>query len=215
MAEENFGIVSVLNQISENPAVYTKLSCYLPWIAAQYNMEYSVPQNQPDSTCLTGQGDITDVTAQVCRTNPLASYWDQQDMVETACLFPFTLNGVTYSECILDQISDFTRPVFRCPIRTVRGAGPGGTDYTDLNLVTGEFLEGNLCPTNAIGELGVLVATGQIVYEWNEDGPVFGPNGDFELDPSNTLCTATRPAFATCKNNCPGGEWYFSTVAVL
>ena len=59
-------------------------------------------------------------------------------------------------------------------------------------------------------------ALGQYVY-FNDDGPVYGPNGEWELDPDNLRCgTAfgpiTRPVFSTCKNNCPGGE---STVIFL
>ena len=46
----------------------------------------------------------------------------------------------------------------------------------------------------------------QTVTEFNDDGPVFGPNGQWELDPDNDQCGGTRPVFATCKNNCPGGE---------
>ena len=42
--------------------------------------------------------------------------------------------------------------------------------------------------------------------EFNADGPVYGPNGEWELDPDNNQCHYTRPVFATCKNNCPGGE---------
>ena len=45
------------------------------------------------------------------------------------------------------------------------------------------------------------------MYDFNEDGPVYGPNGEWELDPDNDQCDgATRPVFSTCKNNCPGGE---------
>ena len=58
-----------LDQLSDNPAVYTRLSCYLSWVAAQYNMEYT-PAGEPHPDCLTGHGDITEVTAKVCRTNP-------------------------------------------------------------------------------------------------------------------------------------------------
>ena len=47
---------------------------------------------------------------------------------------------------------------------------------------------------------------------------MYGPNGLMELDPDNEGCfqydedgyyenDGTRPVFATCKNNCPGGEW--------
>ena len=54
---------------------------------------------------------------------------------------------------------------------------------------------------------GRVNETGQLVYEFNDDGPVYGPNGEWELDPDNDLCDQyTRPVFATCKNNCPGGE---------
>ena len=49
--------------------------------------------------------------------------------------------------------------------------------------------------------------SGQVVYDWNEEGPKFGPNGELELDPDNRQCgVGIRPVFATCKNNCPGGE---------
>ena len=54
---------------------------------------------------------------------------------------------------------------------------------------------------------------GQLVTLFNDDGPVYGPNGEWELDPDNYQCYDgsigfgfTRPVFATCKNNCPGGE---------
>ena len=44
------------------------------------------------------------------------------------------------------------------------------------------------------------------MYDFNDDGPVNGPNGEWELDPDNDQCNSGRPVFATCKNNCPGGE---------
>ena len=138
--------ISLLDQASDNPSVYTKLSCYLPWVAAQYDMDYR-PAGGPDSACRDGQGDITEVTAKVCRTT--SDGWaDERDGIEAPCLFPFTLNGESHSGCIMDEIEDFTRPVFRCPIRTVKGAGPNGTDYTDSHLTGGEDLEGYFCPTN-------------------------------------------------------------------
>ena len=132
---------SLLYQASDNPAVYTKLSCYLPWVAAQYDMDYT-PPGDPDPACNTGNGDITEVTAEVCRTSPFSNVYDRQDGIEAPCLFPFTLNGVTHTGCIMDQVTNFTRPVFRCPIRTVKGAGPNGTDYDLTHLQSWE------CPTN-------------------------------------------------------------------
>ena len=49
----------------------------------------------------------------------------------------------------------------------------------------------------------------QFFAVFNDDGPVYGPNGEWELDPDLPFyqCdSVTRPVFATCKNNCPGGE---------
>ena len=133
-----------MDQASDNPAVYMKLSCYLPWVAAQYDMDYS-PPGDPDPACLTGHGDITEVTAKVCRTKPSDGWADFREGIEAPCLFPFTLNGESHSTCIMDEIEDFTRPVFRCPIRRVKGVG---TDYTDIHLTGGPFLAGYFCPTN-------------------------------------------------------------------
>ena len=125
-----------LRQFSENPLVYTKIKCFLPWIAAQYDMEFrTVGATDPD--CLTGYGDISEVTSRQCRTNPSNNAWDRKDGIEAPCLFPFTLNGKSYNSCITDEIEGFTRPIFRCPIRTVKGAG---TDYTDQHLSGGDEL---------------------------------------------------------------------------
>ena len=206
---------SYLDQISENPAVYTKLSCYLPWVAAQYDMDYT-PPGDPDPACFTGNGDITEVTAEICRTNPFNNQFDRDEGREAPCLFPFTLNGKSYNSCITDEIEGFTRPIFRCPIRTVKGSG---TDYTDQHLTGGdEFLQGNHCPTNSIGqwingtELINGTSAGSVVYEFNDAGPVYGPNGELELDPDNNGCGRgyTRPIFSTCKNTCRGGKYFKS-----
>ena len=76
-----------LRQFSENPLVYTKIHCFLPWIAAQYNMDYTPPE-ATDPDCLTGNGDITQVTARQCRTNPSNNAWDRRERIEAPCLFP-------------------------------------------------------------------------------------------------------------------------------
>ena len=110
-------------------------------------MDYTPPAD-PDPACLTGNGNITEVTAEVCRSNPFGNYLDRVAGIEAECLFPFTLNGERHDTCVMDELEDFTRPVFRCPIRTVKGAGPNGTDYTDYHITGGEELEGWFCPTN-------------------------------------------------------------------
>lgn len=167
-------------------------------------MEFNQSDVMIDSDCITGSGDINEVTARACRTNPSNNNWDSGDAIEALCLFPFTLNGRRYNSCITDEIEGFTRPVFRCPIRTVKGAG---TDYTDQHLIGGDdFLQGALCPTNSIG--GSIKGIGQVEYVWNEDGPVYGSNGQLELDPDNKNCSIfTRPIFSNCKNTCRGGKF--------
>ena len=39
---------------SENPSVYTKLSCFLPWIAEQYSLKFD--DRRLEKECLTGTG---------------------------------------------------------------------------------------------------------------------------------------------------------------
>ena len=58
------------------------------------------------------------------------------------------------------------------------------------------------------------------MYEWSEEGPVYGPNGELEMDPDNLQCfrpdsevDGDRVVFATCKNNCPGGELIWSFIS--
>ena len=94
---------SVLYQLSNNPSAYTKLSCFLPWIAEQYGLEYSDPV--PDQACVEGNGNIEDVTeaeSRECRSSP-SSYFDVYSseyqlsftsrIPELPCIFPFYLDG--------------------------------------------------------------------------------------------------------------------------
>ena len=67
----------------------------------------------------------------------------------------------------------------------------------------------NLTSCSVYGYLG----SESVVYQWNDEGPVYGPNGELEVDPENDLCNnSERPVFATCKNNCPGGEFSVITI---
>ena len=54
-----------LNQQTENPSTYTKLSCFLPWIAAQYNLTY-LANKDVDPACSVGSGNPEDGN-QPCR----------------------------------------------------------------------------------------------------------------------------------------------------
>ena len=88
---------------------------------------------------------------------------------------------------------------------------PGGTDSHGMKA-TGVrrglvLLECDGAVENYDTETGVSVS-----YTFNSDGPVFGPNGEYELDPDNDQCVQDfydaggLPVFGTCKNSCKGGK---------
>ena len=208
-----------LNQESQNPSVYTKISCYLPWIAEQYGMEYEADDNI-DPDCVTGTGDITEVTADVCTVIPtryiVINSWI--DPVEAECLFPFTVDNTEWDGCLVSGIQDFTHPVFKCAIRTIKNRNTtyftnyNTTDEFQQNKTVNEVVNGVYCPTNSIAADTNSDHSDTVTYIFNSDGPVFGPNGEYELDPENNQCRdqygelARLPVFGTCKNNCKGGK---------
>ena len=196
---------TILKQFSHNPTVYTRLSCFLPWIAEQYGLTYT-PSQPPDPECEQGVGDINEVSAKVCRTTPIQEN-DILNELEVACIFPYILNNKVYNECTLVEIDDFTRPQFICPIRTIKGRG---TNYTTADVGT---IRG-YCPTNSIRPTNweILSGSDENGYIFTGEGEVINDyNGMWELDPDNTWClgqvfSESSPAFATCKNTCPGGK---------
>ena len=137
------GELATLKQFSANPSVYSRLSCFLPWIAEQYGLTYTPSQPQ-EPECEQGVGNINEVTAVVCRTTTTNEN-DVADKLEPACIFPFTLDNELHNECILVQINDFTRPQFICPIRTIKGRG---TNYTSVDA----DISGGYCPTEFINQ---------------------------------------------------------------
>ena len=210
-----------LTQESLNPLVYTKISCYLPWIAEQYGMEYEAEADD-DPECVNYTGDINEVTAEVCTVFPTQYFADglYLDNTEAKCIFNFTIddgtNAVEWDGCAISGIEDFTHPVFKCPIRTIRNR-PSNYYFSNYKKSNGkrvnEVVNAVYCPTNSVGAVtsGVGVAA-TVEYTFNSDGPVFGPNGEYELDPENDECSdlfgqfSFLPVFGTCKNNCRGGK---------
>ena len=180
-----------LNQYSENPLVYSRLSCFLPWIAEQYNMTYTATEEEPE--CQEGTGNINEITTKICRTTPT----DDRDRFlrnEAQCIFPFFIDGEEHNQCTLSNKQGFTIPQFVCPIRTLKGRE---TNYTTDDIAT------TYCPTNSVIFDPTLHDGPYFAFTPN---PVYGPNNQWELDPDNINCTVKKFAFATCKNTCPGGE---------
>ncbi len=100
--------LSFLYQATKTPAVYTKLSCFLPWIAEQYGMEFD--NNIEDLDCTQGAGNISDFNADLCRSSAIG---------EEPCIFPFYWNGKLYEKCVFLEEEEFNIPVFRCPVRNI------------------------------------------------------------------------------------------------
>ena len=98
---------SVLFQKNLNPSVYTKLSCHLPWIAEQYDMDYD-HNEEIDLECVQGTGDLLQM--ENCRSDN-----DNED----PCIFPFYWNYKFYEECTMFDDDEFIWPVFYCPIRNI------------------------------------------------------------------------------------------------
>ena len=102
---QDFGLeFSVLFQLSNNPSAYTKLSCFLPWIAEQFGLEFE-SSREDEMQCLEGTGDIEDVTDvenKDCRSNP-SSYLESSPFSveeELPCLLPFYLEDQRIEACI-------------------------------------------------------------------------------------------------------------------
>merc|ERR1711936_877149 len=100
---------------------------------------------------------------------------DIGDKKEPFCIFPFYLDGIEYNQCTLTEIKDFTRPQFICPIRTLKGRGHNGRNFTT------EDVDRKYCPTNAVGSSLLSGFPGPINYTFNEEGEVLNNNGEWEL----------------------------------
>ena len=110
-----------LLQRNENPLAYTKLSCFLPWVADQYGLSHGGDTNNPSCTVANGERNAT----QACRTKTLG---------ERKCIFPFYFEGKLYKECGLLEPSNFLYPVFRCPqFNSNKKTEDGINDYSNFN----------------------------------------------------------------------------------
>ena len=205
---------NALGQVSLNPTVYTKLSCFLPWIAQQYSLEFDKP-NELDPACVEGTGDFNDIADQedpmkICRTNP-SNALEAASFPELPCIFPYYLDDkLIENSCIQFDIENLNYPTFVCPIRNITQKYPG----TKINSFTSDFIANLTNPLLGSGadeayleDIGASGANDEIYTGLCEDENAQQP-GD-TLPPLNTAisCKSSklRNAFSLCKNNCPGG----------
>ena len=168
-----------LNQQSENPSVYTKLSCFLPWIASQYGLTYD---GVAGDDC-EGKESSEEESDEVCRNTP-SNLLEASQSIEMPCIFPFYFDGKKYESCVLFNQKDFVYPTFRCPIRNITSKIEGINSFKSDDL--DNILTGGLC----------------------QDPDAQGSDELPPISTNITDCSSTqrRVPFSQCKNDCPGGK---------
>ena len=121
----------LLQESGEEPAVYTKLACFLPWIAEQYQMDFTENLDDGNKECTFGNGDKNDTNIDACRSN---------SPQEHECIFPFYWNGKLIDQCIFLEQSEFLIPVFRCPIRNITRKFEGINSFRSQDFFRGKFV---------------------------------------------------------------------------
>ena len=101
---------NIFFQENPRPSVYTKLSCFLPWIAEQYDMDFNENVDDENQECTQGTGDINDIDAETCRSNNFPA---------DLCIFPFYWNGELFDQCTFLEVEEFLYPVYQCPTRNI------------------------------------------------------------------------------------------------
>ena len=96
-------------QETNNPAVYTKLSCHLSWIAEQYDLDFN-HHGETDLECVQGAGDLMQLNNKDCRTDLYT---------EDPCIFPYYWKLKLNEGCTMFEDEEFIFPVFYCPIRNI------------------------------------------------------------------------------------------------
>ena len=176
--EETDSKANILVQISDNPLAYTRLHCYLPWIAEQYDLDFDyddIPGDDP--TCFTGIGN-PDEDENVRCTNTPSTLKEIREEIEEPCIFPYYVDGNLINDtCYKFNSDSFLDPVSRCPIWNITTKNNGINNYnsSDSRL----YNAGGYCP--------------------GQDGSTLDP------DVACPLAEKFTP-FSKCKNNCRGGK---------
>lgn len=129
----------------ENPSVFTKVFCSLPWIAKQFNLSYE-HEVLAEKNCRFGTRDPEDDQKQTCRES--IGYLNSE---ERECIFPYYYEGKLQNECFLFSTNaDFIIPTFRCPTWNIVNKINGTNSYTFSDLILVEYCvnkDGELDPS--------------------------------------------------------------------
>ena len=158
-----------------NPLAYTKLYCYLPWIAEQYDLEYEGTSSD-DPSCLSGSGDKELNGTRVCRNVPSTAK-EIINGIERECIFPYYMDERLINDtCFKLNEEDFLDPVPRCPIWPVTTKAVDGINKynsSDTRLIIGGYCEGE--------------------------------NGELDPEENGCSLDERVTPFSLCKNDCKGG----------
>ena len=129
------GEAALLFQESVNPTVYNKLSCHLPWIAKQYDMDFHAEDTERE--CVEGVVDPISIQEETreCRTTVSDGFSFFGSVSEAKCIFPFYLEGKYYDGCAMLEHDGFLIRVFFCPIFNTVNKINGTNSYTYSDLV--------------------------------------------------------------------------------
>merc|ERR550532_3296344 len=129
------------DSFTESPIAYTKVSCFLPWIAQQFGL-YFPPAD--DEACVSGNGEkppfnSTHEYDSTCRTTVASDvYGDERE-----CIFPFYWGDKLYDTCALYSPANLAVPLFICPTKNISTKYPG-TDinhFPDIDLIDTYYID--------------------------------------------------------------------------
>ena len=174
-----------LKQWSANPVVYTRVSCFLPWISEQYNLSYDDDTDDDCDDAGTGdQEPIFNFNPKPCRT---------VTEVGRECIFPFYFGGRRYDGCFTPEFDGLKLPLFYCPA------------YNVTTKINDSF-------TNNINNFDSTDWNENLQFLCLVDPSDPDSELDPGRRPVNRDCdiSEARRPFKTCANNCPGGEIYLN-----
>ena len=179
---------------TESPLAYTKLSCYLPWVAEQYGLSY---EDQPadDEACVKGSGQKPLNSTHQYDARCRETVGIEEFGYEHPCIFPFYYKEKRYDSCALLETSNFVVPVWRCPVFNIT------TKYKDTGI--NHFKDDLELTKGYCFDVDLQAAT----CDWSNDLDDGGPGCQLLIDPDRECEDLWKfLPFSTCKSDCPGGE---------
>jgi len=218
----------IFDSFAESPIAYTKISCFLPWVAQQYGYYFPLPD---DDACVSGQGkkppfNSTHDYDSTCRETVGSDFYGD----ERECIFPFYWGEKLYDTCALYSPAGLAIPLWVCPTRNTTKKYPG----TNINHFPDEYLqeayfidtehlfntcvakEGETCDPNNYSGCDPSTREERLDPEitdhedaCKEDCPNNNnknccPNPFFHEEPGTSAWPVKWIPFSTCKTDCPG-----------